>query len=55
MFWVPFHSNVLGAISIVEALINKGLGIGTALACIMARTTLSLPEMILLKMVFNLS
>ncbi|NLY82165.1 MAG: permease [Clostridiales bacterium] len=46
---VPLYSNALGTIPIAEALINKGVGVGTALAFMMATTALSLPEMILLR------
>lgn len=48
---IPLYSNALGTIPIAEALINKGVGIGTALAFMMAVTALSLPEMVLLRKV----
>jgi len=48
---IPLYSNAMGTIPIAEALINKGVGIGTALAFMMATTALSFPEMILLKKV----
>ncbi len=50
---IPLYSNALGTIPIAEALIAKGVGIGTALAFMMATTALSLPEMILLKKVIK--
>lgn len=50
---IPLYSNALGTIPIAEALITKGVGIGTALAFMMATTALSLPEMILLKKVIK--
>ena len=50
---VPLYSNALGTIPIAEALIGKGMGIGTALAFMMAVTALSLPEMILLRKVIK--
>lgn len=53
VFGVPLYSNALGTIPIAEALINKGVGIGTALAFMMATTALSLPEMLLLKKVIK--
>jgi len=53
IFGIPLYSNALGTIPIAEALINKGVGIGTALAFMMATTALSLPEMILLKKVIK--
>ena len=43
----------MGAIPIAEALIGKGVGIGTALAFMMAVTALSFPEMILLRKVMK--
>lgn len=53
IFGIPLYSNALGTIPIAEALINKGVGIGTALAFMMAVTALSLPEMIILKKVIK--
>ena len=53
VFGIPLYSNALGTIPIAEALINKGVGIGTALAFMMAVTALSLPEMILLRKVIK--
>ncbi|MCM1988935.1 permease [Oceanirhabdus seepicola] len=50
---IPLYSNALGTIPIAEALINKGVGIGTALAFMMAVTALSAPEMILLRKVIK--
>lgn len=50
---IPLYSNALGTIPIAEALINKGVGIGTALAFMMSVTALSLPEMIILKKVIK--
>lgn len=53
VFGIPLYSNALGTIPIAEALILKGVGIGTALAFMMAVTALSLPEMILLRKVIK--
>jgi hypothetical protein len=53
VFGIPLYSNALGTIPIAEALINKGVGIGTALSFMMAVTALSLPEMILLRKVIK--
>lgn len=53
IFGIPLYSNALGTIPIAEALISKGVGIGTALAFMMAVTALSLPEMILLRKVIK--
>lgn len=50
---IPLYSNALGTIPIAEALINKGVGIGTALAFMMAVTALSFPEMVLLRKVIK--
>jgi uncharacterized membrane protein YraQ (UPF0718 family) len=50
---VPLYSNALGTIPIAEALIGKGVGLGTALAFMMAVTALSVPEMILLRKVMK--
>ncbi|MCT4595098.1 MAG: permease [Anaeromicrobium sp.] len=50
---IPLYSNALGTIPIAEALIKKGVGIGTALSFMMAVTALSAPEMILLRKVIK--
>ncbi|ABO35129.1 permease [Methanococcus maripaludis C5] len=50
---VPLYSNALGTIPIAEALIGKGVGIGTALAFMMATTALSFPEAVLLRKVIK--
>jgi hypothetical protein len=50
---VPLYSNALGTIPIAEALIGKGVGIGTALAFMMATTALSFPEAVLLRNVIK--
>ncbi len=50
---IPLYSNAIGTIPIAEALIIKGVGIGTVLAFMMAVTALSLPEMILLRKVIK--
>ncbi|WP_206584463.1 permease [Bacillus coahuilensis] len=48
---VPMYADIFGTLPIAEALVTKGVGIGTALAFMMAVTALSLPSMILLKKV----
>lgn len=48
---VPMYADIFGTLPIAEALVGKGVGIGTALAFMMAVTALSLPSMILLKKV----
>lgn len=50
---IPLYSNAVGTIPIVEALIHKGVGVGTALAFMMSVVALSLPELILLKQVIK--
>ena len=51
---VPLYSNAAGTIPIVQALFNKGLALGTTLAFMMAVTSLSLPEFIILRKVLKL-
>lgn len=46
---VPMYADIFGTLPIAEALVSKGVGIGTALVFMMAVTALSLPSMILLK------
>ena len=50
---VPLYANAAGTIPIVEALIGKGLPLGSALAFMMAVTALSLPEMVILRRVMK--
>ncbi|MBL1177020.1 permease [Pantanalinema sp. GBBB05] len=50
---VPLYANVAGIMPITEALVNKGLPLGTVLAFTMAVTALSLPEMIILRKVLR--
>ena len=51
---VPLYSNAAGTIPIVQALMEKGLALGTTLAYMMAVTSLSLPEFIILRKVLKL-
>jgi uncharacterized membrane protein YraQ (UPF0718 family) len=51
---VPLYSNAAGIIPILQALLEKGAALGTALAFMMAVIGLSLPEMIILKKVMKL-
>ncbi|MRR16599.1 MAG: permease [Deltaproteobacteria bacterium] len=51
---VPLYSNAAGIIPILQALLEKGAALGTALAFMMAVIGLSLPEMIILKKVIKL-
>lgn len=48
---IPMYADIFGTLPIAEALVLKGVGIGTALAFMMAVTALSLPSLILLKKV----
>lgn len=48
---VPMYADIFGTLPIAEALVAKGVGIGTVLAFMMAVTVFSLPSMILLKKV----
>jgi uncharacterized protein len=51
---VPLYSNAAGIIPILQALLEKGASLGTALAFMMSVIGLSLPEMIILKKVIKL-
>lgn len=46
---VPLYANSVSIIPIIEALVNKGIPIGTALAFMTATVTLSIPEALILK------
>lgn len=48
---VPMYADIFGTLPIAEALVARGVGLGTALAFMMAVTALSLPSMIMLKRV----
>ncbi len=50
---VPFYANAVGVIPIMQALVDKGIPIGTALAFMMAVVGLSLPEALILKKVMK--
>jgi len=51
---VPLYSNAAGTIPIVQALMGKGMPIGTVLAFMMAVTALSFPEAVILKNVLKM-
>ncbi len=51
---VPLYSNAAGIIPIVQALLEKGASLGTALAFMMAVVGLSFPETIILRKVLKL-
>jgi uncharacterized protein len=50
---IPLYSNAAGMIPLVQALVEKGVSMGTALAFMMAVTGLSLPEFMILKKIMN--
>jgi uncharacterized protein len=51
---VPLYTDAAGIIPVAEALIAKGVGIGTTMSFMMAAVALSLPEMLLLKKVIKI-
>ena len=51
---VPMYADIFGTLPIAEALVLKGVGLGTALSFMMAVTALSLPSMIMLKKVVKM-
>jgi uncharacterized membrane protein YraQ (UPF0718 family) len=51
---VPMYADIFGTLPIAEALVGKGVGIGTVLSFMMAVTALSLPSLILLKKVVKM-
>jgi hypothetical protein len=51
---IPMYTNAAGIIPIVQALLDKGAAMGTALAFMMAVVGLSLPEMVILRKVLRL-
>jgi uncharacterized protein len=51
---IPMYADIFGTLPIAEALVAKGVGLGTALAFMMSVTALSLPSMIMLKRVVKL-
>ncbi|MFA6530823.1 MAG: permease [Candidatus Micrarchaeia archaeon] len=50
---VPLYSNAAGILPVVDALMEKGMATGTALAFMMSVTALSLPEMIILRKILK--
>ena len=51
---VPLYSNAAGTIPIVQALLGKGMPMGTVLAFMMSVTALSFPEAVILKNVLKM-
>ena len=50
---VPLYSNATGVIPIAEAMLGKGVALGTTLALMMSIAALSLPEMLILRRVIR--
>ncbi|BAZ02813.1 hypothetical protein NIES37_68260 [Tolypothrix tenuis PCC 7101] len=50
---VPLYANIAGVLPITEALVNKGMPLGTVLSFTMAVTALSFPEIVILKRVLK--
>ncbi|HBU06874.1 MAG TPA: hypothetical protein DEB09_02215 [Candidatus Magasanikbacteria bacterium] len=50
---IPLYSNAAGVVPLILALVEKGVGLGTALALMMSVTALSLPEFMILKKVMK--
>jgi uncharacterized membrane protein YraQ (UPF0718 family) len=50
---IPMYADIFGTLPIAEALVGKGVGVGTVLAFMMAVTALSLPSLIMLKRVVS--
>ncbi len=51
---IPLYSNAAGTIPIVQALMGKGMPLGTVLAFMMAVTAISFPEMVILRKVLKI-
>jgi hypothetical protein len=50
---VPLYANATGVIPVAEAMLGKGVAIGTTLALMMSVAALSLPEMLILRKVIK--
>ncbi|MBI4053124.1 MAG: permease [Candidatus Diapherotrites archaeon] len=50
---IPLYSNAAGTVPIVQALMGKGMALGTALAFMMSVTALSFPELVILRRVLK--
>jgi uncharacterized membrane protein YraQ (UPF0718 family) len=50
---VPMYADIFGTLPIAEALVARGVGLGTALAFMMSVTALSLPSLIMLRQVIR--
>jgi uncharacterized membrane protein YraQ (UPF0718 family) len=50
---IPLYSNATGVIPVAEAMLGKGVAVGTTLALMMSVAALSLPEMLILRKVIQ--
>jgi uncharacterized membrane protein YraQ (UPF0718 family) len=50
---IPLYSNATGVIPVAEAMLGKGVAVGTTLALMMSIAALSLPEMLILRKVIR--
>ncbi len=50
---IPLYSNATGIIPVAEAMLSKGVAVGTTLALMMSVAALSLPEMLILRKVIK--
>jgi uncharacterized membrane protein YraQ (UPF0718 family) len=50
---IPLYSNATGIIPVAEAMLTKGVAVGTTLALMMSVAALSLPEMLILRKVIK--
>jgi uncharacterized membrane protein YraQ (UPF0718 family) len=50
---IPLYSNATGIIPVAEAMLGKGVAIGTTLALMMSVAALSLPEILILRKVIK--
>jgi uncharacterized membrane protein YraQ (UPF0718 family) len=50
---IPLYSNATGVIPVAEAMLGKGVAVGTTLALMMSVAALSLPEMLILRKVIS--
>ena len=52
-FGVPLYSNAVGVIPLAEAMLIKGVAVGTTLAFMMSIAAISLPELLILRKVIK--
>ena len=50
---IPLYSNATGVIPVAEAMLGKGVAVGTTLALMMSVAALSVPEMLILRKVIR--